>query len=79
MIVRRPDSTLMVRVRTSANWTRDVEIVQEADMERSISKDEDTITQSTMADRLAGMGTQMLGRSAYHSSGSSSSTTPQVA
>ena len=37
MIVLRPDKVRMVRVSQAAAWTRDVEIVQEASMERAVT------------------------------------------
>ena len=79
MIVLRPDRTKMVRVATKANWTRDVEIVQEASMSRGITADKDSVTQSSMADRLAGMGEQMLGIGIGSSSGISAAPAPQIA
>ena len=65
MIVLRPDKVRMVRVSQAATWTRDVEIVQEASMERAVTSETDAVTQACMADRMTGLGEQMLGHDVY--------------
>ena len=63
----------MVRVAGKAsNWRRTVKIIQEASKERVVAKSKDAISQSSMSDRLSGLGEQMLGHGVYDGGASGS-------
>ena len=73
LLTKRPDGTTMVRVAGKAsNWRRTVKIIQEASKERVVAKSKDAISQSSMSDRLSGLGEQMLGHGVYDGGASGS-------